>query len=302
MSYQVSEEERKYLEQYHIEAFQRPSIATDIVVFSIMNDGKTDNYRKPADKALKVLLVKRANYPYINMWSLPGGFCRPDEDVFDTAKRELFEETNIRRSYLALAGIFGEKDRDPRGWIISNTYMALVNADEYEVRTGTGAWEAKWFKLDIDKKHIEKEIAGESIAIKNRYELRLTNAQEDLRIGGEIDEYKEFKDYHETVRYDIVENEEVAFDHLKILLHTFLEMRHAAEHDDKLPFDLMGETFSLTQLQNTFEIVLGHKLITPNFRRKIAPMVIETDASIEGEGHRPAKLFKRNLQAFSDDM
>ena len=72
-----------------------------------------------------------------------------------------------------------------------------------------------------------------------------------------------------------------------------------AENDYRLPFDLMGETFSLTQLQNTFELVLGHNLLTPNFRRKILPMVEETKNLLGGEGHRPAKLFRRRLEEFA---
>ena len=295
----MSEEETEYLRSYSIESFARPSIATDIVVFSVMDDGKACNYRKSADKALKVLLVKRANYPYMNWWSLPGGFCRPGEDVIETARRELLEETNIKRSYLALSGIFGEEGRDPRGWIISNTYLALVNAEEYEVRGGQGAWEARWFKFELHRTDEEKVVAKDNVLVKNRYELVLFSEELGLSIGGQVMEYKEFKEYHEKVRYEIVSNEKMAFDHLKILLHTFLKLQKEAENDYRLPFDLMGETFSLTQLQNTFELVLGHSLLTPNFRRKIMPMVEETDDLLAGEGHRPAKLFKRKLEEFA---
>ena len=70
------------------------------------------------------------------------------------------------------------------------------------------------------------------------------------------------------------------------------------ENDFKLGFDLMPETFTLTQLQNAFELVLDKPLLAANFRRKVNDYVVETDEVVEGAGHRPAKLFKRNILEF----
>ena len=93
--YEMSAKEQEYLAQYDITKFERPSVATDIAIFSIMEEGEHDNYRKLPTKALKLLLIKRATYPYKDLWALPGGFCRPDEDVQETALRELYEETGL---------------------------------------------------------------------------------------------------------------------------------------------------------------------------------------------------------------
>jgi hypothetical protein len=46
------------------------------------------------------------------------------------------------------------------------------------------------------------------------------------------------------------------------------------------------------------ELVTGQELLTANFRRKIADDVVETDKVIDGKGHRPAKLYSRNIKAF----
>lgn len=108
--YKMSKEEKEYLSEYDISEFERPSIAADIAIFSILSDGSKDDIRKLERKSLKVLLVKRASYPYKDCWALPGGFCRPDEDVKDTAKRELYEETNVENAYLKLVGVYGEKE------------------------------------------------------------------------------------------------------------------------------------------------------------------------------------------------
>ena len=294
----MSPEEKAFLEEYDITKFDRPSVAADIAIFSILRDGEQKNFRKLPKKSLKLLLIKRAGYPYKDCWALPGGFCRPDEDVYETAKRELYEETNVENAYLNLAGIFGDIGRDPRGWIVSNTFLALMDGEQCKLRAGTDAWEAKWFSVELEQTEKKNESDEESVRIENEYALSLSNEELDITLCAKIMECKQFKDYHETVRYEIIESNELAFDHAKIILHALLSLRKQVRNDSVVVFDLMPEAFTLTQLQNAFELILQQKLLTANFRRKISDYVVETDQIIEGEGHRPAKLFKRNVKAF----
>lgn len=298
-SYEMDQAEKDYLSNYDIGKFARPSVATDIVIFSILNDGINNNIRKLPKKALKVLLIKRAEYPYKDYWALPGGFVRPDEDVTETARRELYEEANIRDAYLQLVGVYGKNGRDPRGWIISNAFMALVDGENCSLRAGTDAWEADWFNIEIKVQEIRKEFQEDMSLIETRYRLLLTNEEKGLTLSADLKQYKSFRNYHETVRYEIVQCEGLAFDHAEIILSAMLSLRSNIENDMRQAFDLAPEMFTLTQLQNVFEIVLDRELLTANFRRKIADYVVETDIISEGAGHRPAKLFKRYVKAFS---
>lgn len=296
--YKMNKAEKEYLSHYDLSAYERPSIAADMVIFSILNDGISSNIRKLPKKALKVLLIKRANYPYKDYWALPGGFVMPGEDVAETARRELYEETNVRNAYLQLVGIYGKKDRDPRGWIISNTFMALMDGENCRLKAGTDAWEAKWFNIEIKAQEIKRELKEDAIFMETDYQLCLTHEDKNLSINAELKQYKSFQHYHETVQYEILQSGELAFDHAEIILSAMLSLRSNMEKDLRQAFDLMPEMFTLTQLQNVFEIVLGRELLTANFRRKIADYVAETDIILEGAGHRPAKLFKRNVETF----
>ena len=56
----------------------------------------------------------------------------------------------------------------------------------------------------------------------------------------------------------------------------------------------MPEKFTLTKLQQVYEILLDKQLLKANFRRKIADMVIETQEYEENAGHRPSKLYTFN--------
>ena len=296
--YKMSDEEKAYLAGYDITRFERPSLATDIAIFSIMEKGEQENYRKLPEKALKILLIKRATYPFKDLWALPGGFCRQGEDVQETAMRELYEETHVKAAYLQLAGTFGEVGRDPRGWIISNTFLSLVDGTDCKPRGGSDAWEAKWFSVELTAKEEKRKLQEEMAELVTEYELILRHEESGVCLRALVKEHKQFVNYHEKVHYEIVDSEGLAFDHAKIMVHTILFLRKSVKNDWRLAFDLMPEFFTLTQLQNTFELVLDEKLLPANFRRKVDELVIETEQIMEGNGHRPAKLFKRNIGEF----
>lgn len=224
---------------------------------------------------------------------------RPCEDVTETARRELNDEANVQNAYLQLVGVYGKRDRDPRGWIISNAFMALVNGENCSLSAETDAREADWFNIEIKVQKIRREFQEDASLIETSYRLLLNNEENGISLSAELKQYKSFRNYHETVRYEIVQGDGLDFDHAKIILSAMLSLRGNIENDIRQAFDLVPEMFTLTQLQNVIEIVLDRELLTANFRRKIADYVVETNAVSEGAGHRPAKLFKRYVKDFS---
>ncbi|MBQ7370917.1 MAG: NUDIX hydrolase [Blautia sp.] len=302
MSYHMSDEEARYLKDYDIRKFEQPSVTVDIAVFTLMAEAQEENgeqdYRKDPLLSLSLLLIKRGGYPYKGSWALPGGFAKPQEDLEESAKRELQEETSVEHAYLKPFGTFSKKDRDPRGWIISNGFLALVDAKDYRVHAETDAWDAKWFRIQVESEDMKKHVSGDQAEIVTIYRLVLSNACEDLRLIARVEERRWFIQHHEKKEYQILESEGFAFDHAQIILQAFMELRRETENEGTIVFDLMPEKFTLNMLQDTYENILGKPLLTPNFRRKILPYVVETNEKVLGVGHRPAKLFKRNLETF----
>ena len=78
------------------------------------------------ERQLAVLLVRRREPPAKGRWSLPGGFVGATEDPADTVKRKLEEKTGIPPIYLEQLRTYAEPGRDPRGWLPSIAYLALV--------------------------------------------------------------------------------------------------------------------------------------------------------------------------------
>lgn len=309
----LDKKEKEFLEHYDISRYDRPSLAADIVVFAINKEKLTKEYRKLPSKKLRLLLIKRALQPFQGAWALPGGFMKRDETIYETARRELKEETGTDKAYLELCHVFSDIGRDPRGWIISQTFMAILNEEDIahgHIEAGSDAKEAKWFNITVEKTSEEKQESNNILTYDTDYELRLDNSvgiignntdnNTNNALKAIVREHKIYKDYHEIVTYQIIHSEGIAFDHAQIILCAFNHLKNKLNNDIRTVFDFMPTQFTLTDLQETVELILGKELIKPNFRRKIADYVIETEQFIQNGAHRPAKAFVRNLEKFYD--
>jgi 8-oxo-dGTP diphosphatase len=94
------------------EGYAAPAaLAVDAVVLTVRYD------------ELLVLAVARGDDGSL---ALPGGFGGEDERPIDTARRKLQEKTGLPDTYVEQLGAFADPGRDPRGWIPSIAYLALV--------------------------------------------------------------------------------------------------------------------------------------------------------------------------------
>ncbi|HLR37779.1 MAG TPA: NUDIX domain-containing protein [Chitinophagaceae bacterium] len=98
---------------------------------------------------------------------------------------------------------------------------------------------------------------------------------------------------HELHWHAIEDIKELAFDHNKILNICVDRLREAVQNR-YVAFKLLPPVFSLRQLQDIHEAVLGKRLDRRNFRKKIISLdFIEDTGKIESDvSHRPGKLYK----------
>lgn len=310
-TYEMSDEEKEFLAGYDLTKYDRPSVAADVVVFSVMKDDECEDVRRLQEKKLKILLIRRGGFPYKGSWAMPGGFCRKGEDVIDSARRELCEETGIDDAYVKLVGVYGEPGRDPRGWVISSTYRALMNARACRLKAGDDAQDARWFTVELTdvsteatevsgtgEENVKNEVeASHKVQNGKKYRLVLKNADSDIKLTAVLRRTDMSSCGRSSDSYYIEECEGLAFDHARIITEAVLGLREDVRRDMELAFDLLPERFTLTELQNVYEQIWDMELTTPNFRRKIAEYVEETDAYQAGERYRPAKLFTRRKDA-----
>ena len=106
--------EQEFLKEYDSSGFQKPSVAVDLVLFTVRGE------------SLQVLLTERSQYPFIGKLALPGVFIRIDETLDEAAQRALYQKTGLHDIYLEQLYTWGALERDPRMRIISVSYYALV--------------------------------------------------------------------------------------------------------------------------------------------------------------------------------
>ena len=95
----------------------------------------------------------------------------------------------------------------------------------------------------------------------------------------------------------------LAFDHNLIVDYALWRLRTKMEYS-RIAHAFLGETFTLTQLREVHEAVLGKALDPANFRRMIeaSDAVIATDQHLTGARHRPARLYRYNAAVDLADL
>jgi ADP-ribose pyrophosphatase YjhB (NUDIX family) len=84
----------------------------------------------------------------------------------------------------------------------------------------------------------------------------------------------------------------LAFDHLDIL-KTCHERLKSKVHYTSMPINLLPDSFTLSELQSTFEIILGDTIEKKSFRRRVLDAeIIEETGEMKTGSNRPAKLYK----------
>jgi len=264
--------EEEFLKDYNPDEFKKVSLTTDILVLSVSSND-SNNYRKTDDKSMSVLLVKRDNYPFKDMWCLPGGFVGYDEDLDEAPKRILKRETNLDNIYLEQLYTFGNPKRDPRMRIISTSYMSLIDKN---MLTEVLNKNASWFDITLFE---EKD---------NIVTIVLDNGSDTLKFS-----IKKVLKEETTDRYSfkVVDNKSIAFDHPLVILSGLERLKNKLEYTD-IVFNMMPKYFTLGELQKVYEVILGKKLLDPAFRRIIKDKVSKTNKMKTGEGHRPSVLFE----------
>ncbi|MFC0075424.1 NUDIX domain-containing protein [Flavobacterium procerum] len=187
--------------------------------------------------SLEVLLVQHAEGISKGKWGLPGGWIYKKESTDNAAHRLLNELTGLDNIYLEQLKAFGEPDRFPLRRVITIGYYALVKREDYNIKAGFTAADAKWYKID---------------SIPN-----------------------------------------LIYDHNEILAYSLKHLRQRVRQAP-IGFNLLPKKFTLLQLMQLYEEILGVEMDKSNFRRKILHMKLlaALDEKQQDVSHRAAQLYK----------
>lgn len=240
---------------YDISIYDKPSVAVDAVVFGI-EDCKSATMD---EKKLKILLIKRGEEPFKDMFSLPGGFLRRGETVEEAVRRELAEEAGVTHSKLIPLKVYSKNGRDPRGWIISDAFISLTNTVELSTHVNSDAKEAVWLDLTYESANDTLHIADDIIISADGFVLGST----------------------------------LAFDHGQIIYDAFRKLQDEVRYHDII-FDLMPELFTISDLHKPYKTILSKSETIQAFRKRMLPKIEETELyDNTTSAHRKSKLYRR---------
>ena len=158
----------------------------------------------------KILLTRRSpEKPMPLLWECTMGSVLAGEESREGAVRELAEETGVRVEKFSLLGVFGGKDRDPRGWTVTCAFLALTE-DEPDVCASDDAADAAWFSVSAAKTE------------DGLWDIRLVS--EKAEISALVSENEKFPALAET-GLEIVKRNGIAFDHAKIIAAAILRLK-----------------------------------------------------------------------------
>lgn len=206
------------------------------------------------DGRLAALLQKRERSPETGKWALPGGFVGIDESLDSAAERVLAEKARMAGAWVEQLYTFGEPRRDPRGRVITVAYFALLPEERFGPALTAAA--------DLKLADVQVDWAGET--------------------GGPA------KALGEDGR-----KLPLAFDHADIIGLAVKRLRGKLDYSD-VAFALLPELFTLRELQQVHEAILGLSLNKPAFRRRLldSGRLRATGRREAGTGFRPAELYR----------
>lgn len=204
---------------------------------------------------LKILLLEYRN---TGLLALPGGFIQSDENLDDAARRILADRTGLRNIYLEQFYVFGDRSRhDPAPLQAILTAKGLTPAQDH--------WLLSRF---VSVGYYALVDFTKAVPIPDR----LSDS---------------------CAWYELADLPPLMLDHEKIVQKALATLR--ADLDRKLiGFNLLAETFTMADLQNLYETILGQKLHRSGFQRKMLSLnsLERLDKHYGGGAHKAPYLYR----------
>ncbi|WP_430617507.1 NUDIX family hydrolase [Enterococcus sp. AZ188] len=242
--------------------YEKPSVTVDMVLMC---------YNKEEEQ-LKIALIQRKGHPFRNSWALPGGFVNPNESTGQSVIRETQEEigVTISKQNIEQLHTFSTPDRDPRGWVITVSYLAFIG--EEPLSAGDDANQVRWFSLE-----------------RKANQIYLTSGEIEIILN--------------LVTGASVGKDTLAFDHSAIILKAFKRVANKMEHEPQVLL-VLGKDFTITEARKVFAKFLGidFKMIDhSNFKKSMLQYFTEVGEKPVGIG-RPSKIYRLNDAFLGDKM
>lgn len=207
------------------------------------------------DGQLNALLIRRDDADLVGGdWALPGAFVHQRKPLEDAVSRAADVKAGLDGAHLEQLASYGDPGRDPRGHVVSIAYLALAPAALLDATAVT--------RDDLTLARITTDWPGEQ----GGPARALDQNGAPLRL---------------------------AFDHAAILGDAVKRLRGKIDYSP-VGFAFLPPQFTLREVQEVHEAILGRTLAKPAFRRKLLDRhdLLATGAHETGSAFRPAELYQ----------
>lgn len=97
---------------------------------------------------VKVLLIKRKNEPFKDMWALVGGALYNNEKLEEGIRREIFEKTGLSNIDLYFSSIDDDINRSPIKRMVAINYVGVIDAYSAILKDTKKTSNAKWVEFE----------------------------------------------------------------------------------------------------------------------------------------------------------
>ncbi len=176
----------------------------------------------------------------------------------------------------------------PGGFVDLNQDQDLMSSAHRKLLEKTGV-KSPYLEQVASVGNMTRDPRGWSVTV---LYFALIDFQEFKKLEIEHNEYNEWIPLNQTKKMDL------AFDHAELLQLAFDRLNNKTRYT-ALPISLMPPLFTLTELQNIYETILGQSLEKKAFRRRMTESgVVEETEHSKIAGKRPAQLYRFALNHY----
>lgn len=236
----------------------------NLLIFSTENEERID-VRKLKEKKLQIILDKNNDIPKFEV--------NNREYIKNLAENEiekLFETSNF---YIEQLYTWGDPNYYTLNEEITITYLVIIN-----------------------KSHINNKpdnLSFYDICIKNNENSSIQDivlSNENKKIKYKIDTITKRK--RNSIQYTnkLVEKSDIN-ELTAIIINTGLKRLRNRIENTNIAFSFLDKEFTISELQQVYEIILDKKLVSANFRKKIEPMIKKTEKIVKESAYRPSNKY-----------
>lgn len=236
----------------------------NLLIFSTESEKRVD-VRKLKEKKLQIILDENNKLPKFEI--------NNQEYIKNLAENKVEKLFEISNFYIEQLYTWGDPNYYTSSEEITITYLVIINKNNINNMPDN----LSFYDINI-KNNENSSIQDVTLSNKNK------------KIKYKIDTITKRKRDNIEYTNKLVEKSEIN-ELTSIIIHTGLKRLRNRIENTNIAFSFLSKEFTISELQQIYEIILDKKLVSANFRKKIEPMVKKTEIVVKESAYRPSKKY-----------